>query len=118
MQMYKTADEDALRERIAEASGNPDVKIWRCPCETAECVSRVYYARAGADNQRPNHVYFAPNVGFTQHGYEFGIENVEDLQLLLSDQGVDPNDRMMFALWLELGLREDLLDAPAKGATE
>jgi len=100
--------DDGVKDAVrAKVPGEP--LVWSCPCGESGCHSRVFYGRSV-----DGHVYFMANMARdpTKH-FLHRIDNVEDFQDMMDDEVVLEADKMLFAMWLNMGLREALLSAPA-----
>lgn len=106
--MWHTPPE-TITERWEERFGSKP-KIWSCPCGAEDCINQVVYGR-----DAENRVAFIPTVTYderrTKRTVIYSIENVEDIGEMLEDENIHANDRMIFAVWFNLGLREALLNA-------
>lgn len=104
--MY-VADVKHIKSRISKkAEAIP--QVWKCPCDAKDCPTAVVYARA-ADGT----VWFQCTASFVHDGFKiiFGIDNVEDINMMLADERIEANDRIMLGLLLHMGLLPILLEA-------
>lgn len=90
-----------------QSSGVPEPSQWRCPCRADGCEGVVFYGR-----HADGHVLFmATLTADPKNPLSHRIDNVEDFQAMMASDAVHPQDRRMFAMWLDLGLREVLLQS-------
>jgi hypothetical protein len=108
--MLYIAELHYIVEVVAQISGRlpTDVQVWTCPCGTPDCKTQVAYAR---ETTQGDAIWFQSTVTFqSAPPYPtFAIENVEDIEPLL--ETMPPDDAIMYACWLNVGLREALLNA-------
>ena len=107
------ADLDELRQRfktLAKARHEP--LVWLCPCGAEDCRSAIVYVRGDDDG-----ILFTCTMHSTPNAYEFRVDNIEDFDTLLRDENIPEDDRLMYALWFQLGLREAILACPKEPQT-
>lgn len=101
----------AVVNRMEARTGNP-VQAWKCPCGGATCDNVVFYSPENNPQTGESGVYFVATLSFDPRGgIGIHIDNVEDLNQLLDDDRVNDRDRMLYAMWFHMGLREVLLGA-------
>lgn len=116
--------DDSVRDNVrAKIRGEP--RVWSCPCGGSEFSDRVFFglrAESGSEcggrvfygRSADGHIFFEANMTSdpAKH-FMHRIDNAEDFQAMMDYATVPEADRMLFAIWLNMGLREALLSAPS-----
>lgn len=110
---------DDVRRDLAKLAGGAEIKAWHCRCSAPACPNQVLYTRVTSELGH-SAIRFATNLSWDEPVPNmddmaplriYGVDNVEDFTHLLADEALTLEERVMWKMWLDEGLKEALLNA-------